>query len=159
MRVRLVLLPALLLAAPLLGADWLRFRGPNGTGVAVGSIVERPSLGETLLWKTPLPPGHSSPVITSTKIFVTAVENEKLYTLALERETGEILWRREAPRPRHSELQENNNPASPTPASDGENVYVFFGEMGIRLTQVAPRCSMPADGRLSSEPDRVRGPF
>ena len=35
----------------------------------------------------------------------------------------------------------------------------IFGEMGIRLTQVAPRCSMPADGRLSSEPDRVRGPF
>ena len=32
-------------------------------------------------------------------------------------------------------------------------------KMGIRLTQVAPRCSMPADGRLSSEPDRVRGPF
>ena len=35
----------------------------------------------------------------------------------------------------------------------------IFGLMGIRLTQVAPRCSMPADGRLSSEPDRVRGPF
>ena len=34
-----------------------------------------------------------------------------------------------------------------------------YRKMGIRLTQVAPRCSMPADGRLSSEPDRVRGPF
>ena len=32
-------------------------------------------------------------------------------------------------------------------------------KVGIRLTQVAPRCSMPADGRLPSEPDRVRGPF
>ena len=35
----------------------------------------------------------------------------------------------------------------------------YYQKMGIRLTQVAPRCSMPADGRLSSEPDRVRGPF
>ena len=127
----LVLLPALVLAPTLPGADWMRFRGPNATGVAMGPIVERPSLDENLLWKTPLPTGHSSPVISSKKIYVTAVENEKLYTLALERETGEILWRREAPRPRRSELHENNNAASPTPTSDGENVYVFFGDFGL----------------------------
>ena len=36
---------------------------------------------------------------------------------------------------------------------------VFYLKMGIRLTQVAPRCSMPADGRLPSEPDRIRVPF
>ena len=35
----------------------------------------------------------------------------------------------------------------------------YFAMMGIRLTQVAPRCSMPADGRLPSEPDRIRVPF
>ena len=35
----------------------------------------------------------------------------------------------------------------------------IFAKMGIRLTQVAPRCSMPADGRLPSEPDRIRVPF
>ena len=35
----------------------------------------------------------------------------------------------------------------------------LFRQMGIRLTQVAPRCSMPADGRLPSEPDRIRVPF
>ncbi len=34
-----------------------------------------------------------------------------------------------------------------------------YDKMGIRLTQVAPRCSMPADGRLPSEPDRIRVPF
>jgi len=127
----LVLLLGLLLAPTLLGADWVRFRGPNATGVAAGPIVERPSLDDNLLWKTPLPTGHSSPVITSNKIYVTAVENERLYTLALERETGEILWRRQAPRPRRSELHENNNAASPTPTSDGENVYVFFGDFGL----------------------------
>ena len=35
----------------------------------------------------------------------------------------------------------------------------YYLKMGIRLTQVAPRCSMPADGRLPSEPDRIRVPF
>ena len=127
----LVLLPPLLLAPTLPGAEWMRFRGPNATGVAAGPIVERPSLDDNLLWKTPLPTGHSSPVITSDKIYVTAVENEKLYTLALKRETGEFLWRREAPRPRRSELHQDNDAASPTPASDGENLYVFFGDFGL----------------------------
>ena len=41
----------------------------------------------------------------------------------------------------------------------GAVISPLLAKMGIRLTQVAPRCSMPADGRLSSEPDRVRGPF
>jgi len=131
MKFWLVLLPAFFAASPLLGADWLRFRGPNATGVAEGPIIERPSLDENLLWKTPLPTGHSSPVIAPDRIFVTAVENGKLYTLALERETGKILWRREAPRPRRSELHENNSAASPTPTSDGENVYAFFGDFGL----------------------------
>ena len=45
------------------------------------------------------------------------------------------------------------------PRRDIEEGIAFIRKMGIRLTQVAPRCSMPADGRLSSEPDRVRGPF
>jgi len=131
MTLRWVLLSALLLPPTLPGGDWTRFRGPNATGVAVGPVVNRPSLDRNLLWKTPLPTGHSSPVITGNQIYVTAVENERLYTLALGRETGEILWRREAPRPRRSELHENNNAASPTPTSDGENVYVFFGDFGL----------------------------
>ena len=47
----------------------------------------------------------------------------------------------------------------PSPGYHGMKFAETFGEVGIRLTQVAPRCSMPADGRLPSEPDRVRGPF
>ena len=42
--------------------SWSRFRGPNGTGVsdATGLPV---SFGpeKNVRWKTPLPPGHSSP--------------------------------------------------------------------------------------------------
>ena len=112
-----VLLPALLLVPTLPGADWARFWGPNGTGVAAGPILERPSLEANLLWKTSVPIGHSSPVVTFDKVWLTGIENEKLHALALDRRTGKILWRREAPRPRHSELYENNNPASPTPTT------------------------------------------
>lgn len=111
--------------------DWARFRGPNGTGVVDGPVVAAPSLEDNLLWNTRLPPGHSSPIIVGDHIYVTAVENEELFTLALDRNTGQILWRRQAPRPRRAEFNGQNNPASSTPASDGESVYVFFGEFGL----------------------------
>ncbi len=121
-----------LAVANLCGAeDWARFRGPNGAGVVDGAVVGEPSLEENLIWKTDVPPGHSSPVIVGDHIYLTAVEDEELFTLALDRETGRILWRRQAPRPRRSQFVEQNNPAASTPASDGENVYVFFGEFGL----------------------------
>ena len=122
---------ALIFAAGLQAESWLRFRGPNGTGIAPRKTVEKPSLEDNLLWKTPLPPGHSSPIVAADKIYLTAVDRERLYTLALDRETGRILWRREAPRPRRSTMHEQNSPASGTPAGDGENVYVFFGDYGL----------------------------
>ena len=128
---RLLILAALTTGAALHAEDWLRFRGPNGSGISAGSVVEKPSFEDNLIWKTDLPAGHSSPVIAGSRIYLTAVEDEKLYTLALDRSTGRILWRQQAPRPRVSQLQENNNAASPTPASDGENVYVFFGDFGL----------------------------
>ncbi len=40
-----------------------------------------------------------------------------------------------------------------------QSILLEKQKVGIRLTQVAPRCSMPADGRLPSEPARIRGPF
>ena len=128
---RLLILAVMTTGAALHAEDWLRFRGPNGSGIAAGSVIERPSFEDNLIWKTALPAGHSSPVIAGARIYLTAVEDEKLFTLALDRSTGRILWRRQAPRPRVSQLQENNNAASPTPASDGENVYVFFGDFGL----------------------------
>jgi outer membrane protein assembly factor BamB len=116
----------------LLAADWPQFRGPNASGVAADTDLPV-EFGPTtnVVWKTPLPPGHSSPSVAGDKIFLTALENEKLFTYALDRATGRILWRREAPRPRKQELQPSNSPVSPTPASDGTNAYVFFTDFGL----------------------------
>ena len=46
--------------------------------------------------------------------------------------TGRILWRREAPRPRKQEIERPaNGPVSATPATDGQNAYVFFQDFGL----------------------------
>jgi len=86
---------------------------------------------KNLLWKASLPPGHSSPVIAGTRIFVTGSEDEKLITLALDPATGRTLWRREIARARASPIYKPNLPATPSPATDGKNVYVFFPDLGL----------------------------
>ena len=86
---------------------------------------------KNVIWKTPLPPGYSSPVLTKDRIFLTAYEGRKLLTLALDRETGKMIWRTESPRDREEKLDSRNSPASPSAATDGKNVFVFFHDYGI----------------------------
>jgi outer membrane protein assembly factor BamB len=112
--------------------DWTRFRGPNGSGVAdVGSLPAEFGPQQNLIWRTELPPGHSSPVLWNDRIFLTAVENDILLTIAIDRESGQELWRREAPRDRREALDPRNNPASPSPAVDASGAYVFFPDFGL----------------------------
>jgi outer membrane protein assembly factor BamB len=112
--------------------EWLQFRGPNGTGVAEGfPLPAEFSSTKNLAWKTPVPFARSSPVITADRIFLTATEGDKLITLALDRKTGKVLWRRDAVRARHMTIYKANDGASPTPVSDGKNVFAFFAELGL----------------------------
>src|SRR5215471_9278681 len=94
--------------------EWSRFRGPNGTGIsgATNLPVEfDPEKG--VVWKTALPPGHSSPVLARSRIYVTAhtpidAKNKtdyRLFVIALDRKTGKELWRREIPSARKGRLE------------------------------------------------------
>ena len=120
------------LAAPATDTDWSRFRGPNGTGVSNSKGVPAefgPS--KNVVWKTPVPPGHSSPVMTATHIFLTGHDGETLVVLALDRKSGKELWRRDVPRSGKGRLDGPNGPASPSAVTDGERVYAFFQDFGF----------------------------
>ncbi len=114
-------------------AVWPQFRGPNAQGISdsVGAPVDFPVNFKDPLWRTPLPEGHSSPVLTRDRIFVSGFDGNKLSTLCLDRRSGRILWRRDLNRARHNPLRKPNNPASATPVTDGTNVYVFFQDLGL----------------------------
>lgn len=115
-----------------LAQEWMQFRGPNGTGVSNSTnLPVEFGPNQNVFWKTALPAGHSSPVIGRVRIFLTGIENEKLFTIGLERKTGKLLWKKEVPRPRNDRLQKPNNPASPSPVTDGQNVVVFFQDFGL----------------------------
>jgi outer membrane protein assembly factor BamB len=112
--------------------EWLQFRGPNGTGVAEGfRLPAEFGAKKNLVWKASVPFARSSPIVTADRIFITASEGDKLITLALNRKTGKVVWRRDVVRARHMPLYRANDAASPSPVSDGKKVFAFFGELGL----------------------------
>ncbi len=127
---RVVCLVALLSGAA--WGQWDRFRGPNGTGVSEsGGLPAEFGAEKSLIWRREFPPGHSSPVIAGGRLYLTGVEDDRLYTFCLETDSGRVMWKQEAPRPRREKLHSLNNPASPSPVTDGENVYTFFPDFGL----------------------------
>ena len=138
--------------------NWTQFRGPT-MNAAVADHPDLPeswSQTENVEWVTDIPElGWSSPIVWGSRVFVTTVTSEgdfekpkpglyaprgrseppqarhdwRVYCLDLE--TGEILWMRSVKSdvpdfPRH----QKNTYASETPTTDGDLVYVRFGDLG-----------------------------
>ncbi|MDB4786332.1 PQQ-binding-like beta-propeller repeat protein [bacterium] len=157
------------------GADWARFRGPNGAG-AVSSSDEIPtqwSSDANLAWKTPLPgPGASSPIIVNGKVFVTCysgyglardnpgeIENLVRHLVCIDMKTGEKLWQKNV------EVSLPEDPytgigvtahgyASHTPVSDGKKIYAFFGKSGVHAYDLTGKELWQADVGKESDPAR-----
>lgn len=131
-----VLLIGCLGGISLADTDWSRFRGPNGTGVSdATNLPTEFGPDKSVVWKTSLPEGHSSPVLSRNRIFVTGFSGDKkapkLFVIALDRKTGRELWRREIPRTKAGRLENVNGPASASPVTDGENVFAYFQDFGL----------------------------
>ena len=113
-------------------AEWDQFRGPRGTGVSedlVAPVTFGPNVN--FAWKSAVPAGKSSPVFADKKVFLTGHEDERLITLAMDAETGEVLWRREVEQRHETKRNALNDAAAPTPVTDGESVYALFVDFGV----------------------------
>ena len=139
--------------------DWPQFRGPTMNAVVADNpnLPEVWSQTENIEWVAEMPGlGWSSPVVWGDRVFVTTVTAEgeferpkpglyapqgrsepppvqqewRVYCLDLE--TGDVIWLRAVKSgmpefPRHMK----NTYASETPTTDGERVYVRFGDLGV----------------------------
>src|SRR5512145_1422733 len=105
-------------AAP---ADWSRFRGPNGSGLSEATRIPTEfGPDKNLIWRLPLPQGHSSPILFENRIYLTAYRGDDLVTLAIDRQAGKILWERSAPQVKTRLIDKRNNAASPSPAVEAD---------------------------------------
>jgi outer membrane protein assembly factor BamB len=112
--------------------EWSRFRGPNGTGIVsdAGYPIEfGPS--RNLKWRAAVRPGKSSPVLSRRHVFLTAFEGGRLYTQCFERASGRLMWERSDTSARPEGARPSSEPSAATPVTDGDNVYVFFEDIGV----------------------------
>ncbi len=133
------------------GGNWPQFRGQNAAGLAVASGKLPIEIGPNanVVWKTPLSPGHSSPVVFGERIYLNAVRDEKLLVVGIDRGDGKVLWETEVPHDRLEEIHRIGSHAQCTPATDGERVVSFFGSAGLFCHDT--------DGRLLWK--QLMGPF
>ena len=124
------------LSAALAAAEpnWPQFRGPGGLGVA-GADARPPVRFDpttNVAWRIASPAGNSSPVIWGDRIFLTGLAEGKLLTLAYDRATGREVWRAAVAPERIEEVHPSlGHPATATPVTDGERVYIHFGSFGL----------------------------
>jgi outer membrane protein assembly factor BamB len=113
--------------------DWPQFRGANASGHAVGADHLPAEIGPAsgVRWKTPLPPGHASPIVVGPHIYLNAARDGKLLVICLNRANGRLLWESEVPHDRLEEIHRIGSHAQCTPAADGELVVSFFGSAGL----------------------------
>ncbi len=116
-------------------ANWPRFRGPGGLGIASGSGIpvawDGPT-GKHVMWRSEVPlPGKNSPVVWGDRVFITGATEDQREVFCYELSTGELLWRRavdsfgggiEEP----PQVLEDTGYAAPTAATDGQYVYAMF---------------------------------
>lgn len=131
---RLCLILVLTSLARPAAADWPQFRGPNSSGIAAdGSppVEFGPGLNES--WRVPLASGHSSPCVVGDAIFLTTYDElqMQLAVVCISRDDGRVHWKRDIPAKQIEKGHPSFNPASSTPATDGERVVAYFGSYGL----------------------------
>jgi outer membrane protein assembly factor BamB len=128
---RLAIISVLLSCPGFVGAeDWPGWRGPRGDGTSCEkNLPLHWNDQENICWKAAIPGiGHSSPIVTGDRVFLTSclVNKHERLLLCLDRASGKLLWQRNvltAPLERKHKL---NSWASSTPATDGRHVWVTF---------------------------------
>jgi outer membrane protein assembly factor BamB len=134
-------------------AEWPQFRGPAGIGISdAGGLPAKWGKGSAnIRWRAPLPGrGNSSPVVAADRVYLTAVIAQRPHgaaggeakpasfdraVLALDLATGKLLWQTTVFSGRRLKGHRYNTDAAPTPVTDGESVYAYFGSHLARLTR------------------------
>src|SRR5262245_20503718 len=139
------------LAAP--DPEWPQFRGPGSAGVAEFSGAPTTwSATENVQWRADVPGlGWSSPVVAGSRVFLTSVIRDgeevapqmglylgkkrsgagcRWVALCYDLERGALRWRKDLHRGDVGDIHLKNSYASATPVTDGDRLYVWFGEVG-----------------------------
>ncbi|MBE0540436.1 MAG: PQQ-binding-like beta-propeller repeat protein [Verrucomicrobia bacterium] len=115
-------------------ANWPRFRGWDGGGVAVGDakLALTEPAEANVLWKSPVPvSGFNSPIVWSNRVFLSGGDAAKREVVCYDANTGQLLWQRVVEKipgspAKQPDIPEMTGFAAPTMATDGRRAFVIF---------------------------------
>jgi outer membrane protein assembly factor BamB len=118
----------LFLGATARADNWPQWRGPAYDGVSKETnLPTQWSATENLAWKLPLPgPGGATPAVWGDRIFLTSEDGSEIVLLCASTE-GKQLWKRKLGPTIPKTFNKEGNGASPSPSTDGKNVYALGG--------------------------------
>lgn len=109
------------------GDHWPQWRGPNLNGISDETgLTLTWDREKNVAWKIPMPDrSGSTPIIWGETIFLNVAEGDDLQLWALDRNNGEILWKRFLSG--GNTMMRKQNMSSPSPVTDGQSVFVMTG--------------------------------
>ncbi|MCA9025218.1 MAG: PQQ-like beta-propeller repeat protein [Planctomycetaceae bacterium] len=128
----LTLLLAIFSISSIHAENWPQWRGPSGNGLSSETgIATEWSQDKNLAWRVPLPgPAGATPIVWEDRIFLTSAvgvdEGADLVLICLSTD-GKELWQKKVGAGNKNARATEGNSASPTPVTDGEHVWTFFG--------------------------------
>src|SRR5574339_1230599 len=110
--------------------NWPQWRGPELNGVSrEKGLPVKWSPAENIAWKLPMPSrSGATPIIGNDRIFRNVALHDgegELEVWCVDRNKGEILWKRPLGGGNHRERKQNMS--SPSPVTDGTHVWVMTG--------------------------------
>jgi outer membrane protein assembly factor BamB len=143
---RAAYLLALILMTSPMWANWPQWRGPqsNGSAPEAKDLPVTWSQTDNVLWRTKLPSwSAATPIVWNDVVFITSAEEgflrlgqrpapgsegrnpDKVFLMAVNRKDGSVRWRNEIDS--GNKLFRKQNSASPSPITDGKNVWIMTG--------------------------------
>ena len=116
-------------AVPSSADHWPQWRGPRNDGTSTETgIPSGWSKTKHVAWRTPLPGrAGATPCVWGDRIFLTSNEGDDLVVLCVNAGDGSIRWKHTVSSGNQDARAGEGNSASPSPCTDGEHVWVFFG--------------------------------
>jgi outer membrane protein assembly factor BamB len=115
------------LTAVVYADNWPQWRGPNLNGFSnEKNLPSRWSTEDNIDWKLALPGwSGSTPIVWRELIFLNIADGDTLELWCVDRNKGSILWKR--PLGAGNVKMRKQNMSSPSPVTDGRNVFVMTG--------------------------------
>jgi outer membrane protein assembly factor BamB len=118
---------ALLFASFAIAGNWPQWRGPSLNGVSdEANLPLKWDQQTSVTWKLAMPSwSGSTPIIWEDRIFLNVAEGDNLQLWSVDRNKGEVQWKR--PLSGGNVKMRKQNMSSPSPVTDGSGVWVMTG--------------------------------